>query len=194
MSGKTAAMKAKIEDQAQPAGPRWFVVVCHGGQEREAKAQLVHQGFEAYLPMRLNHPRAKRPISPFFPRYLFVRFNPSIDQWLCICSSIGVHDIIRSAAGFPQAIPDRWIDQIKGWERDGVIHLIAQPKKSGSAFKKGDKVRVKDGHFAGMEGLVAIASDNDRVTIMLALVGHAESLKVSIKASDLEDRRPAVAV
>src|SRR5579872_6150516 len=131
MAGKTATMKAQAEDAARN-GPKWFVVVCHSGREREAKARLIEQGFEVYLPMRLNtHPKSKRPISPFFPRYMFVQFNPSIDQWLCICSTIGVLDIIRSKAGTPTPIPARWIEQIRAMERDNVIHLLAPAARRG---------------------------------------------------------------
>jgi transcriptional antiterminator RfaH len=194
MGGKTAAMREQQAQIEAPKGPRWFVVVCHSGREREAKARLIEQGFQVYLPMRLNHPRAKRPITPFFPRYLFVRFNPSIDQWLCICSTIGVLDIIRSGAGYPQAVSDHWIKQIQAWEIEGVIHLLAPVKKAGPAFKKGDRVRVIDGHFAGFEGLVHIANDTDRITVMLALVAKGESVKVKLQARSLEDRRPPAGV
>lgn len=185
MGGKTQAMQLAMN--VTEGGPRWFVVVCHAGRERQAKTELKNQGFEAYLPMRLcPHPKARNPITPFFPRYMFVRFNPTVDQWLCICSTYGVQDILRRADGYPQAVTDRMISRIKDWEVDGVIHLLEPLKRAKPVFKAGDKVRVKAGHYAGMEGLVKVASDSDRVVLMLALAGGSESLKISLSRDALE--------
>jgi transcriptional antiterminator RfaH len=187
MGGKTQAMREALEQPAA-TGPRWFAVQCHANHEREARQNLInaHVGgrfgcpvFEVYLPMRLcPHPKARHPITPFFPRYLFVRFDPGITQWLEIISTVGVHDIIRKQTPdgrVPRAVPDGMIERIRSWEIDGVIHLLATPKKAEPVFKPGDKVTVVEGLFAGYEGLVSIANDNDRVMIMLGLVDQGKS-------------------
>jgi transcription antitermination factor NusG len=184
MGGKTERVQAAAAEGGRASGRRWFVVVCQPGREREAKTRLKDQGFEVYLPMRLNHPRAKRPISPFLPRYLFARFDPTIDQWLSICSTVGVSDVIRSGVGYPLAVRDAEILKIMGLERDGVIEMLGAVKPP--AFRPGDVVTVKDGHLAGYQGLVHLANDNDRVIVFLALVARGESVKVELSGRDLE--------
>jgi transcriptional antiterminator RfaH len=191
MGGKSQAMRAAAAEAEAPAGKRWFVVQAHANQERQARQNLVNAGFEVYLPMRLcPHPKARNPITPFFPRYLFVRFDPTITQWLEIISTVGVHDIIRKVTvegRVPRAAPASMIDQIRGWEIDGVIHLLATAKKGGPVFKPGDRVTVVEGPFSGCEALVRIAHDNDRVTVMLGLVERGESgLKLSLKSGALQ--------
>lgn len=185
MAGKTAAMKVQM---AEPAtGPRWFVVECRHQREREAKKNLVAQGFDAYLPMRLC-PRkdSRHPATPFFPHYLFIRFDPNITQWMKICSTEGVHALIVNGQGKPQAVADGLIERVKGLEIDGVIHVLGTAKRSEPVFKAGDKVTVTAGPFAGIEGLVRIVHDNDRATVMLGLVARGESaLKIQLPSGSL---------
>jgi transcriptional antiterminator RfaH len=186
MGGKTQAMREAM--QPVEAGPRWYVVQCHANHERIARQNLINAAlagrfgrgeFEVYLPMRLcPHPKARHPITPFLPRYLFVRFDPSLTRWLEIISTVGVHDIVRKQTAdgrLPMAAPEAMIARIRSWEIDEVIHLQALPKKATPVFKPGDKVTIVEGPFAGYDGLVKIANDNDRVMIMLGLVDQGKS-------------------
>lgn len=210
MGGKTQAMRAQEAERAAPqvSGPRWFVVQCHANHERIARQNLINAhvagrfgcpDFEVYLPMRLcPHPKARHPSTPFFPRYLFVRFDPTIARWLEIISTVGVHDIVRKMTpeGYlPRAAPDVMIERIRAWEIDGVIHLIAPPKKDGPAFRPGDKVTIIEGPFEGYDALVRLVHDSDRVTVMLGLVERGESaLKLSLKSGALKGSRSADAI
>jgi hypothetical protein len=45
-------MRVQVEEAAHEARPSWFVVECRHQREKTAKANLVGQGFEVYLPMR----------------------------------------------------------------------------------------------------------------------------------------------
>jgi transcriptional antiterminator RfaH len=162
-----------------------------------AKAHLVNQGFEVYLPMRLcPHPKARHPVTPFLPGYLFVRFDPDVTQWLKIMGTDGVHALILNGQGKPQAVPDRFINQVRAMELDGVIHLVtpvqkmaggkAKKGKVAPVFKAGDKVNVTDGAFAGLGGLVHVVNDNDRVTLFLSLAHQSESvLKIQLQSGVL---------
>lgn len=196
MGGKTAAMRVQVEEGAHEARPRWFVVECRHQRERRAKDNLVRQRFEVYLPMRFCARKDDRlPATPFLPGFLFVRFDPEVTQWLKIMSTDGVSSLIVNGQGKPQAFPDADVQRIQKLEIDGVIHLVtpvakaavgARKGKAEPVFKPGDKVTVKDGMFAGLEGLVHVANDKDRVTVFLALAHRAESvLKIQLQSKAL---------
>jgi transcriptional antiterminator RfaH len=194
MGGKTQAMRVQVEEKAHEPRPRWFVVECRHQRERIAKAHLVGQGFKVYLPMRLcPHPKARHAATPFLPGYLFINFDPDVTQWLKILGTEGVHALIMNGQGKPQAVPDKFVKTVEAMELDGVIHLVtpAQKMAGGKAkkgkvapvFKRGDRVTVTDGDFAGLSGLVHVINDNDRVTLFLALAHQSESvLKIQLQS------------
>jgi hypothetical protein len=61
------------------AGARWFCAWTHPRDERRAHLALSQQGFDAYLPLRMD-PRTKS-IGSLFPGYLFIRFDADRDAW-----------------------------------------------------------------------------------------------------------------
>lgn len=158
-------------------GPQWFVVQTQVNRERQARQHLLQQQFEVYLPMRLAARKgARHPITPFFPRYMFVRFDPDVSQWLSICSTVGVHDILRKAGGQPIPVRPSMVSKIRDWEVDGVIHLLdkaAKPKVN--PFKKDDRVTFVEGPFTGMDAIIHKVNDVERVTLFLTLVERGES-------------------
>lgn len=166
---------AVFQGAGQSAGPRWYVVVTHAGQERLARMNLVRQGFDVYLPMRpplTANPKAGA--KPLFPRYMFV----SVDldrpgcEWRALYSTIGVHDVLSVGAGEarkPRAIPSHWIDSIQAREVDGLVILKPKPE---SRFKAGEPCVVEIGERGGaLEAVFLEPVDAKRVALLISLLG-----------------------
>lgn len=163
-----------------PPGPRWFVVQTKIHQEKEAAKEIRRQGFEAYLPVVQGHPKSKNPIQPLFLRYLFARFDPTVQQWLAICSTPGVHDIIRRGDGRPVAMPDKWIGRVKAQEVDGFVQLIARPVVV-APFQKGDRVRVVAGNFIGFDAAFDRQLDaSGRIAVLMSAFGRLTPIELTL--------------
>jgi len=158
---------------------RWYVVHTHPQSEARAKANLERQGYEVYLPRcrkwRRHARRADIVAAPLFPRYLFLRLDISCERWRPVLSTFGVCAFV-CYGGVPAPVPEGIVEGIRGREDAGqFVDLTRQ-----SALRPGDKVRIMGGpfadHVARFEGL----SDEQRVVLLLDLLGR--KLRVAVPA------------
>jgi len=150
---------------------RWYVAQTHPRAEAKAAAHLNRQGFATYLPRYLKRRRHARRVetiaAPLFPRYLFIAVDMATQRWRSIQSTIGVMRLVCNGDE-PASINSRIIDDLKRRESEhGFIELDRQLK-----FRPGDKLRVIEGPFCDSLGLFEASSDNERVTILLDLLGR----------------------
>jgi transcriptional antiterminator RfaH len=150
---------------------RWYVAQTHARAEAKAAAHLARQGFPTYFPRYLKRRRHARRVetlaAPLFPRYLFVAVDMATQRWRSIQSTIGVMQLVCNGEE-PAAISNRIIDDLKNRESGlGFIQLDQHQK-----FRPGDKLRVIDGVFCDSLGLFEGTTDNERVTILLDLLGR----------------------
>ena len=148
---------------------QWYAIYTQPHKESVALQNLLKQGFDTYLPRyqkRCRHARrAYTVMAPLFPRYLFVRMNPEAQRWRSINGTLGVSYLLSDGPR-PIPIPDRIIDTMRDQERDGIVQ-IASP-----SFVKGQKICVTDGPFAELEGLFECIDDDQRVVLLLELMGR----------------------
>jgi transcriptional antiterminator RfaH len=150
---------------------RWYVVQTHGHAETKALTHLARQGFTAYLPRYLKRRRHARRIetiaAPLFPRYLFVTMDMMCQRWRSIHSTIGVARVVCNGDD-PVPIADDVVESLRAREDgQGFVTLRQRPR-----FALGEKVRVLDGVFADCLGLFDGMKDNDRVAVLLDLLGR----------------------
>ena len=150
---------------------RWYVVQTHSHAEAKASWHLQRQGFEIYLPRYLKRRRHARRtetvIAPLFPRYIFVAVDMTSQRWLSIRSTIGVTRLVCDGDR-PAAVPVAVFEALKRREdANGVIQLDHKPQ-----FLAGDKVCVLGGAFHDCLGLCEGMTSNERVTILLELLGR----------------------
>jgi transcriptional antiterminator RfaH len=153
-----------------PAG-EWYVVQTRPGAERKACAHLQRQGFATYLPQyskqRRHGSRVDTLISPLFPRYVFVNVDMETQRWRCIQSTIGVSRLVCNGDQ-PAPIQPRLLDDIRAREDErGLVTIEPTPP-----FAHGDKVRVLSGIFSASQGLFDSVTDDQRVAILLDLLGR----------------------
>jgi len=150
---------------------KWYVVNTKSHEETTALVNLRRQGFNAYLPQykktRRHARRTDTILAPLFPKYLFVEFCLDLENWHCINSTIGVKKLIQFGAK-PTPVPSELVSEIIERENaDGVVALSEFFK-----FKRGDKITVIDGVFTDVTGIFECRNDNNRVQILLDIMGR----------------------
>jgi transcriptional antiterminator RfaH len=157
---------------------RWYVVHTHAHCESKAAIHLRRQAYTVYLPHLQKKIRHARRLSlvgrPLFPRYLFVRLDIEQAPWRAIRSTIGVAGLV-STSDRPAPVPVGIIEQIQASEdADGIVRL-----PTADHFRNGQLVEITDGAFDGLQGLVESTTDEERVTLLLNLLGREIRVRVS---------------
>jgi len=161
--------------------PRWYVVHTHPREELKALGHLRRQNYEAYLPRyakKIRHARrVERVMRPFFPRYLFVSLNLAMQDWCPIRFTLGVCDVV-CFGGRPTPLPTGVIEELQCYEdAEGCVGFKRQ-----NTIKTGDEVVMLSGPFARLFGLCEFVADNERVSILLDLLGRKVRVMVEAEA------------
>jgi len=161
----------------------WYLLYTKPRQEQRADENLKRQGYTTYLPLIAARKRKERRyvdvVEPMFSRYLFLNLDCENDNWGPIRSTIGVSGLVRFGHA-PAKIPDALVEEIQAHaDTDGVY------RKKQTSLKKGQRVRITDGVFAGYEAIFQATSSKERVLLLLDFAGKeapvelAEGLVVS---------------
>ena len=160
------------------AGPAsyWFAVFSKPRREEEATEQLTRQGFTVFLP-RVRARRRLRGqwrdiVEPMFPRYLFLRATPGLDDLRPIRSTRGVVGLVRFG-GEPRPAPDALIIELQRLcaADDGALSL-PEP------LAPGDRVRIVEGPFAGYEAELLSQDGENRARVLLTLLGQSHAVQM----------------
>jgi transcriptional antiterminator RfaH len=156
---------------------RWYAVHCEARMETWARANLWQRGLEVYLPCyhkRRRHARRSDWVTrPLFPGYLFVRADLEAGDRRRVDSAPGVRRMVSFGDHTP-AIADNIIEEIRGrQDADGLIRL-AKPAR----FRRGEALRIAAGALSDQIGLFQCASDDQRVFLLLDLLGRKVRVRV----------------
>ena len=160
---------------------RWYVLQTQLHGEQLSCFHLQKQGFQPYLPCFLRRRSHARKVdwvrAPVFPRYMFVNLNPKVDQWRAIRSTIGVSHFICHGDN-PTPVPDGIVEDIMAREDEkGLVAL-----NSDHNFQRGEPVEVMSGPLANHVGIFDSADDQQRVFILLDIMGRTVSTRLSVGA------------
>ena len=158
----------------------WFVVRTQPRAEEKAVRHLANQGFATYLPRyrrRIRHARRNAIVlRPLFPGYLFVQLDPARCRWRSINGTVGVCEILINGNA-PRPIADRIIHEIKEREDEsGAVRLMPP------SFARGQVVRLLEGPLADVSGLFEEMRDENRVVLLVSLLGRQVRMQVSAAA------------
>ena len=93
--------------------------------------------------------------------------NVAVQRWLSIQSTVGVARLLCNG-GAPTPIDEAVIETLKRKEDQlGFVKLQAHTK-----FASGDKIKVVDGIFCASIGLFESSTDEERVSVLLDLLGR----------------------
>ncbi len=159
-------------DHGRPrAMKRWYVVHTHPRGERLAAVNLRRQGLGPYLPQYLKrrcHARRTEWIpAPLFPGYLFVAMDVETVRWRAIHSTVGVRYLVCHG-DWPAPVPAGIVEEVQAREDEqGLVAMDTPPP-----FEKGEQVRITAGAFCDQVGLFDCATDNERIIVLLELLGR----------------------
>lgn len=160
---------ADMSDLAAGAQPRWYVVHTKPRQEFRALGQLQNQQYDCFLPTLKQEKlcRGKRVVAaePLFARYLFIRLDTVASNWAPLHSTRGVSKLLAFGDRFA-TVSDEIIDALRDHAQTGYTAL----------FEKGEKVTIRSGPFAGLEGIYQMADGDARAMVLIELLNRPQKL------------------
>ncbi len=161
----------------------WFVARTHAHAETKAAAHLRRQGFDVYLPRfaktRRHARREERVIVPLFPRYLFVQMDLNHARWRAINGTVGIERLLANGDR-PAPIPEGTIDDLQNQERPNGLLTPASLVR----LDRGAQLRLVEGAFAERVGIYERMTADQRVVLLLNLLGREIRITVPIEAVD----------
>jgi transcriptional antiterminator RfaH len=148
-------------------GKHWFALYTKPHKEYLVRDLLRGQGIEVYLPeIRVAvRRRGRRQNKPFFPHYLFARFEAPDGLTSKVRWTPGLRWIV-SAGGRPVPVPDEVMAHLR--QRLAVMTEV-EPQ---GPFQKGDAVHIR-GPFEGLEAVFdQRLSPAGRVRVFLRLMSR----------------------
>jgi transcriptional antiterminator RfaH len=161
----------------------WYVVRTKAGREVTASVSVAEKGYQTFLPVQFvqrTHARKVEQLSrPLFPRYLFVRFDPSDDTHgdINTCRGVVSRGLIVNIKDKPISVPDAVIGAIR--DRERVMRAVAGEIKTG--YQPGETFTVAVGRFASMPATY-MGEEKGKVMAIVEFMG-----KGHIQAFDFGD-------
>lgn len=157
--------------------PQWFAICTNPMQEERAYQNLLASSVECFNP-KIQESRRNQFTGvvtfiarPLFPRYIFARF--SVQRSLrTVRFTRGVLKVV-SFNSKPAPIDNEVIELMKSRVgNDGFLHV-------GEALKPGDKVRINDGPWKAIVGVIERnIQPGERVQILLTAIDYQGRLTI----------------
>lgn len=159
----------------------WFILQFKSNSHHIAAKNLNRQGFETFLPLHdTTSRRTSRFINtskPLFPGYMFIKFDRAESVWHKINSTYGVSRLITFNS-ILKSIPTTFVDNLmKRYDLSGRLLPIHK-------FKKGDQVTVFKGPFANFIATIETYESEQRVWVLMDLMGRKTKIQTSSDALD----------
>ncbi|WP_295392335.1 transcription/translation regulatory transformer protein RfaH [uncultured Thiodictyon sp.] len=155
----------------------WSVVFTKPRQEALARENLERQGFAAYLPLLKQSKRRRgcwvEVVEPLFPRYLFVALEFGVQDLSPIRSTLGVIDLVRFGLT-PATVPRGVVESLMAAEDPAAACHLGRHEP----FRKGDRVTIAAGPFAGIDAIFEESTGKGRVSLLLDLLGQANRVQI----------------
>ena len=157
----------------------WFVIQLKPNSHHQAKKNLTRQGFDTFLPLHeITLRKASRFVKstkPLFPGYMFVSFNKAENKWQKIKNTYGVSRLITFNSSL-KSIPSTFVDNLMlRYDTSGKLIPIVK-------MKKGDKVEILEGPFANFIATVEKYESEQRLWILMDLMGRTTKIKTPLNA------------
>lgn len=153
----------------------WYVLHTRSRFEQVVSDGLEKKSLEPFLPkmtvMSKRRDRRKKIRVPLFPGYVFVKSDLNVYERLEIVKTVGVVRFVGNKDG-PLSVPDESIDSLK------IMASGDNQIATGSLLKKGDRVMVVEGPFAGVVGTFVRYRGGQRVVVSIEALGQYAAVDV----------------
>ncbi len=159
----------------------WYVVHTKSRQETSARDHLERQSFHTHLPL-VQAPRHRRGrwqslTEPLFPGYLFINLDIESQNVVPIRSTRGVIGLVRFGNQLCPA-PNGLVEELISSQPEAD-----RPLDFAQLFRPGGEVEIVDGPLVGLKAIVEANSNQDRVHILLDLLG--KSSRVTLPSNQI---------
>lgn len=173
--------RAGSPGDARGAGTKrhWLAAYTKARHETMVARQLEAKAVTHLLPtyLRTSHwsDRVKRTMAPLFPGYVFVQVSD--DERVRVLQTAGVVNIV-SVAGRPALLREEDVAMLRA--------CVARPRQfePHPFLRIGQRVRVKQGPFAGWEGILTHKKNAARLVVNLEQI--MQSVSVDLADADVQ--------
>ena len=155
----------------------WYLVHTKPRQENCALGNLHRQGYQCYFPT-LSSEKLRQGLltvadEPLFPRNLFIRLgqSDSAKSWAPIRSTKGVSRLVSFGIK-PARVDDDLIELLR--TQEGSVQTERE-----QLFKQGERVRLTEAPFAGIEGIYQMADGELRVMVLIEILRRPIAVHVA---------------
>jgi transcription antitermination factor NusG len=171
------------ERECSPEGQlaqKWFAVYTSPRHEKRVSHYMDLREIEHYLPLyqtlrKWNNGLKVTLDLPLFPGYIFVHIGQR--ERVRVLQVPGVLSIVGGTGGHPASMPEAEINAL----RTGLPLRNAEPHP---LLTVGQRVRIRSGALAGMEGLMVRRKNSLRVVLTMELIQR--SVAVEVDETELE--------
>ena len=156
---------------------QWYTLHTKPNSEYHVAAVLQEIGVRTFVPsIEVPTARHRKKRKPFFPGYIFIKYDFSADGFSRLRWTPGVRYVI-AVDGVPIPLPEVVIAAIRQ-KADGFSADVAAKSP---ALKPGDTVKITDGPFQDMFGVVSAASSAaHRVQVLLNVLGRVNKVHMDV--------------
>ena len=159
----------------------WHLLMTKPREDERAESHLLNQDYELFRPMirqfKIKGGKQEPVIEPLFPRYLFIRLDDLMSNWSRIRSTRGVAKMVRFT-DMPAKVPDSLIEALRSQcVQDNIIDTTEEKP---FVFEKGDVIEITEGSFRGITAFIKEQIAEDRVLLLLNLLGKEQELEMSL--------------
>ena len=160
---------------------RWYLVQCKPNAAQIAVHNLENQSFGTFLPLQEITKRKgkifQRQIRPLFPGYLFVQIHPDQGPWRQVNSTRGVASLVRLGAE-PSVVPNEIVDALMArCDQQSILRQTSETQ-----LHAGNQAQVTQGPFSGFIATISNIEPNNRINILIEIMGHTTKVAVNADA------------
>ena len=159
----------------------WNLLMTKPKEDDRAETNLLNQDYELFRPMirqfKVKKGKQVAVIEALFPGYLFIRLDDVLGNWSQIRSTRGVSKLVRFTE-LPAIVPDTLIAALQGQCFEG--NIIDTTEERPFVYNKGDEIEITEGSFRGITAIIKEQLAEDRVLLLLTLLGKEQELEISL--------------
>jgi transcription antitermination factor NusG len=160
--------------------PNWFAVHTSSRHEKRVEQHFCQRSITHYLPLYRSPRKWRNGLKvvldlPLFPGYIFVRIKR--DERARVLEVPGVLAIVGGTAGEMAPLAEAEVDAL----RAGLRLRQAEPHP---LLTVGQRVCIRSGTLAGLEGIVVRKKNSLRIVLTVKLI--MQSIAVEVEEGELE--------